>query len=176
MTLARFGNNYWSYATVRASDIPENFWRHVNKTPTCWLWTGATAGIGYGQFSMNGRQFRAHRVALFGIANYSTKDFALHKCDVPLCVNPAHLFAGTQADNVRDCVEKGRRRNVKGEMHPFSKLTEEVVIQLRERYARLPKTAGGFSPRHSVAALAQEFQIPYLNAKNVIQRKTWKHI
>lgn len=92
----------------------ERLWRRTVKTETCWLWTGATDGkYGHGRLNVDGRPVQAHRVAwadAFGAVPAGMS--VLHKCDVALCVNPAHLFLGTQADNMADMTSKGRRSYV----------------------------------------------------------------
>lgn len=77
----------------------------------CWLWTGAKTH-GYGEVSYkHSKRLRAHRIS-WTIHHGKIPDglCVLHKCDTPLCVNPEHLFLGTQADNLKDCYEKGRMR------------------------------------------------------------------
>lgn len=87
----------------------------------------------------------------------------LHKCDVPLCVNPAHLFLGTQLDNVRDCVAKGRRWTAHGSLHKKSKLTESKV-----RFIRRSKITG--------RAAAKKFKVSFSLISAVRSRKVWNHI
>jgi len=99
----------------------------------CWPWTAYCNKAGYGRFRLNGEQRGAHRVAawLAGIIdNESDSVVVRHKCDNPKCVNPAHLEAGTQADNVRDRVIRGRSQ--RGETHCKAKLTERKVRQIKE--------------------------------------------
>ncbi len=86
----------------------ERFTAKVKRTPGCWLWQGSLTPLGYGQFSYLGDQ-RAHRASwrIF-CGEIPSGMFVLHRCDVRNCVNPEHLFLGTQADNIRDKVAKGR--------------------------------------------------------------------
>lgn len=89
----------------------ERFWAHVEKRgpDDCWLWTGPVISCGYGQVSVKGIAKYAHRLSL-EIASGPIPGglFVLHRCDVPRCVNPAHLFLGTQKDNINDAIAKGR--------------------------------------------------------------------
>ena len=93
------------------------FWTKVEKTEGCWLWRGALSRKGYGSFradAIGGRQ--SHRVA-WELTHGPIPDglFVLHRCDTPRCVNPAHLWLGTAADNSRDMALKGRAAS--GERH-----------------------------------------------------------
>lgn len=74
----------------------------------CWIWTGSLNEHGYGGFHLRGKTTKAHRVAWLLYRGEFPKLPLLHKCDVPCCVNPAHLFFGTQKDNAQDAIAKGR--------------------------------------------------------------------
>ncbi len=111
--------------------LEERFWKRVNKTDTCWLWIGAKAR--YGFFSIRVKlTMAAHRFSWELHNGKIPKGLGvLHKCDVPLCVNPDHLFLGTQKDNSDDMWAKGRHQILKGESHGMAKLTKEQVQEIR---------------------------------------------
>jgi hypothetical protein len=141
------------------------FWSKVDKTGECWIWTGIRA-CGYGVFSFAGVPMRAHRVA-FGLATGVDPGewHVLHSCDVPACVNPAHLRLGRDRDNVADKV--ARNRQAKGETLYWSKLTEVEVLQIREDYA-----AG----RRNQYELSAVYGVSQAAINMILKRKTWKHI
>ena len=105
----------------------------------CWLWLGSVAGPqDHARGYYNNRGYQASHLAWMG-ANGQIPDglWVLHRCDVPLCVNPAHLFLGTRTDNMRDCANKGRYFLTRhpeaqcGGRNPMAKLTEEQVAEIR---------------------------------------------
>ena len=111
-----------------------NFWNKINKTDSCWLWMSSTVK-GYGQFGFGGKMFLSHRFMWelkFGSIPPGLQ--VCHKCDVPLCVNPDHLWLGTAKDNIRDCWNK-KRKNHQGENHPACRLSDEQVKQIRQEYS-----------------------------------------
>jgi hypothetical protein len=95
----------------------ERFWAKVRITPGCWLWMAAVNDRGYGRFTLDrtGKLIPAHRFA-WSAENGPIPPGLLvcHSCDNPPCVNPAHLWLGTQSDNMIDCLAKGRHRHQKG--------------------------------------------------------------
>ncbi len=99
-------------------DDEARFWTFVQKTDTCWLWTGAKFRKDYGAFRSKGKIRHAHRYSYelaHGVELTDIQQVLMHTCDNPPCVNPAHLRLGTHADNVADMIAKGR--NSRGEKH-----------------------------------------------------------
>ena len=120
--------------------IEERFWPKVNKNGTdgCWFWTASTNSSGYGQIGLGGHDgppVAAHRVSWeihngpIPEGNFYGTTLVCHHCDEPLCVNPDHLFLGTQFDNMRDASKKGRMKN------PAAKLNDRSVGQIRSHLA-----------------------------------------
>lgn len=157
--------------------LTDRFWASVDfRGPNeCWTWKRASKTAGYGVISCGGRgqgKTLAHRLA-WRLANGEIPSSDLphgmvimHTCDNRLCCNPAHLRLGTQAENVRDMDKKGRRKVKahKGDKHPNSKLTDEMVRALR---------AGDVTPEE-VSAKTGMLRKSVLRVKN--DRKLWKHI
>lgn len=107
---------------------------HPEPNTGCWLWTGTDKGNGYGMITVGGRRELAHRVSYrLYKSEIPSGMYVCHQCDTPSCVNPDHLWLGTQRENIRDCVAKGRanRRAPKGENHHAAKLTAIDVEAIR---------------------------------------------
>ena len=99
---------------LQSTTLSARFWAKVDRKSDsdCWLWTGAERRDGYGSLKINGRTYAAHRVSyLLAHGRLPSGAVVLHACDRPLCVNPAHLTAGTQRQNVLDSIRKGRHVN-----------------------------------------------------------------
>ncbi len=128
----------------------------------CWLWTAFCDHKGYGKFSFHSRHRFAHR-ASWEIHRHPIPVglFVCHHCDTPACVNPDHLFLGTQADNKQDGVKKGRYQGgLWGEAHRFSKLTEAQVAEIR-------------ASNLSQSKLAKAYGVCQSNICRVKKRETW---
>lgn len=117
------------------------------------------------------RDFRyAHRIAYrdaHGLVNEQMKGvLVLHHCDNPRCHEPTHLFAGTDADNMRDKVAKGRQ--LKGEQIKQAKLTEQQVRDIRARYVRGSATHGQY-------AIARDYNVTQSHICLIVRGDLWKH-
>lgn len=123
-------------ATVNA-DAKKQFWAKVRMSLFCWEWTAAKDGHGYGVQRIGGKNILAPRVSwMIHFGPIPDGLCVLHRCDNPLCVNPAHLFLGTKLDNMRDMIGKGRARHdvtPRGEAHPQARLTVDQVREIRRR-------------------------------------------
>lgn len=152
----------------------ERFWSKVDTSggdDACWMWQASTVSneFPYGRFQANYKRFLAHRYSWM-ITNGPIDDgmFVCHKCDRPRCVNPTHLFLGTQDDNMRDMLEKGRQpKGAKGELHNMAKLTTEEVMEIRTRYA-----TGDIMRRE----LASEYGVSLGAVCDIIYRRSWRHV
>lgn len=123
----------------------------------CWNWVGSTTPKGYGQFSLNGKRYSAHRYFYEQNVGLIGGLFVCHKCDNRRCVNPDHLFLGTHEDNMRDMAIKERMGN--------SKLTAEMAKRIRAM------STEGVSPRQ----IACIFSVGISTIADVVKGKTWRH-
>lgn len=157
--------------------LSKRFWAKVNKNGPmhpvhgrCWQWTGSTTGGGYGNMSVGKRcegKDYAHRISWTLHHGVKPKSLVLHKCDNRRCVNPDHLFLGTDADNTADMTAKGRNRKALGERQHLARLTESLVLDLRAKHK-----SGAYTHRE----LAEYYDISIGTVRQVIHRRTWKHI
>lgn len=148
------------------------FWAKVKKTSTCWLWTGAVNRQGYGvaRFVLNGRApNKAHRVSwmLHHGPLLLPEIFVLHRCDVPPCVNPAHLYLGTSKDNTQDAISRGRfhwNHFRPGEERTAAKLTWGQVDAIRSLHAH----------GHTLRPLGRQFGVHWTTIHDLVKHRTRK--
>ena len=128
----------------------------------CWVWGGSVNESGYGQMTWKNRSYSAHRFSYQQFVGSIPESMCvLHQCDVPSCVNPNHLFLGTNQDNMKDKVSK--ERQAKGEKQGSAKLTTVQVMEI-------------LGSNNTFAALANKYGVQATTVANIKKRKTWVHI
>lgn len=152
-------NEFMNYVNIQGDD-------------DCWLWLGAQNGRGYGRLEFEGTYQQAHRVS-YQIHCEPIPDGynVLHTCDNAICVNPKHLFLGTQQDNVDDMVAKGRdsfahERPLIGANHPSAILNDDKVREIK----RLLEEG------HRHRDIASWFDVSRQTITNISTGKRWHHI
>jgi len=140
-------------------NIMEEFWRNVEKTAECWNWLGSKDRDGYGRVRFDGRTHGAHNLSFkLHFGDVSDGLDVCHTCDNPGCVRPDHLWAGSRAQNMADCVEKGRLNR--------GKLSENDVLTIRERY----------SAGYRWQDLAVEYGVSATHMLRVVKGRRWKYL
>jgi hypothetical protein len=137
----------------------------------CWLWHGATYTAGYGHLSYQGKHWTASRLAYLMAYGVHPGDLQVcHKCDVRCCINPAHLFLGTNSDNQRDSGSKGRHWTQvhkhllpMGTSNPQSRLNNERVLAIRN------------DPR-TIYQIAPEYGVSPQHVSRIKRRECWAHV
>lgn len=158
---------------VTNDQIAERFWSKVDKSGDCWIWTKGRVGFGYGAFYPSGhKQVQAHRFAwelTYGAIPVNLQ--VLHNCDNPPCCNPAHLFLGTQKDNMQDCNIKGRARAYYHTHPPQGELCHNAKLSLEQvQEARLMRSNGWKYP-----ALAKHYGVTKATIRSAIIGRTWNN-
>lgn len=167
----RLPYGYTSTPEAKLEYDRERFESMVAKSSGCWLWIGSQSDDGYGRFNSRlfSNRYRAHRFAWFLRHGQFPADglVVCHACDTPLCVNPDHLWLGTNAENILDMWHKGRANpgRPQGEANGTSKLTDDDVIQIRRDYRN------GLGCR-----MGREYGVSAQVIHAVVTRKTWRHI
>jgi hypothetical protein len=163
----------------KRQNISERFFKKIIKTEECWNWSGCISKGGYGKITEGGRYgkiliaSRASWIIHFG--EIPKGKFVLHKCDNRRCVNPDHLFIGTQKDNIQDMYKK--RRNVaydrSGIKNPRCKLTEKQVIEIRKNFV-------AYTGKRNIGSgclyWAKKFGVNCKTVWSIINGDNWIHI
>lgn len=130
----------------------------------CWEYRGTIEKRGYGVLEVDRRQWRAHRYMYVQTHGPVSDDlYICHKCDNRLCVNPDHLYAGTVRNNADDAIARDR---IKGEFNGRAKLTNEQVVEIRERYAN-----GEYQEK-----LAAAYNVGQTTISEIVIGKKWVHV
>ena len=152
--------------------LEDKFWRRVQKSDGCWNWIGFKNRKGYGTLTHRGKTYSAHRLSFQiqrgeipkGEGPHGT--CVLHRCDNPACVNPDHLFLGSNRDNIDDMLNKGRHRprwGAKGAINPSAKLTEAQAQAILD------------DPRPRFV-IAREYGISWTMVNRIKTGENWKHL
>jgi len=157
--------------TRAPAPLNERFFRHIEKTDSCWIWNGRLVGKGYGMIGIGGKgakQVLVHRLSYeIHKGEIPEGTVIMHKFDNPRCVNPEHLEAGTQSQNIKDAFVRGRKINLpsglKGETHGASKLNNEIVLAIR-------------ASKDKYNYLAERYGVSRTAIERIKYRKTWRHI
>lgn len=145
----------------------------VERGSSCWEWQGKRDRNGYGRFKIEYKEHFAHRLAYeieFGEIPEGLR--VLHRCDNPPCCNPAHLFAGTQADNVADMISKQRdlegreKARRQGERHHKAQLSEDDVRAIRTQRGQ----------GRICREIAEDFGVTREAVQSIVDRRKWRHI
>ncbi len=158
-----------------ASKVPgrDRFWQKiaVGDVDSCWEWQRFRNPLGYGRFRFEGKTELAHRIAWeLTHGEIPVGMFVCHSCDNPPCCNPAHLWLGTNAENIKDAARKGRGYRggtppyYSGADHPSAKLTEGDVRAIRQRASE------------GCPSLAREFGITRDHVRRIILRQAWNRL
>lgn len=150
---------------IKWEPLDYRFWSAVAVSDGCWEWQGLLDQWGYGVIKRNGHAVKASRLS-WELHNGSINQglLVLHHCDNPKCVNPRHLFLGTDSDNAKDKAGKGR--SVRGEQHWKARLTEQDVHGLR-----FALTCGA-----TAKSMAAIYQISCRYVHDIESRRYWAHI
>lgn len=132
----------------------------------CWEWCGQRHYLqGHGRFKRDSDYYYAHRVS-YRIECGEIENQINHTCDNPPCVNPNHLYDGTQKENVQDAVDSGGFGPPKGEKRDDSKLTKGDVVEMRELYQ------DGWTQDE----LASQYPVNQARISEIVRGEAWPHV
>lgn len=145
----------------------KRFWAKIDvRGPgDCWLWKGSKSARGYGKLWILEKIYGAHRIAvILSGRSFDVGMQACHRCDVPSCCNPEHLFVGTRSENKVDAMNKGRVP--RGERHGKAKLSEDTVIEILSlKNTGLTQTEIG-----------SRFGINFKHVSSILTGRSWGHL
>jgi hypothetical protein len=132
----------------------------------CWIWHGSRCTDGYGNFSIMRKHISAHRFSYeLHKGRFNKKLSVLHRCDEPACVNPNHLWLGTQKDNMDDCARKKRMGKSRGEKHYRSNFEETDIFEIIEIYKFM-----------KIPDIARLYDVSIGCIAHIVKGRSWKHI
>lgn len=131
----------------------------------CWPWLASLDHSRYGRFGVGGQNVSASRLMHFMCTGDSNPNLRVcHTCDNPSCVNPDHLFLGTQLENIQDCKRKGRIYDRSGEKNPKAKLDRRHAEAIRILYSETGRTQ---------KEIARLFGVKSTTVAFITQGRTW---
>lgn len=144
-------------------DLKQKFLSKVEKTENCWIWKSTINSDGYGFFYHGKKVYRAHRFSyeFFNKIEIPKGMCVCHTCDIPLCVNPSHLWLGTKAENNRDKALKGRAPKLLGVKNGSTKLSLQDVEDIRKSIGQ------------DLEHLAKKFNVSVSHIKKILRREYW---
>lgn len=164
--LLNFGH-YKSCGCVHGLSAREYIKSKIKIDPNtgCWIWQGSMLGKKYGAVKWKTKEWGSHRLSYTVFKGEIPEGLCVcHKCDIPACVNPEHLFLGTKSENSKDMMNKKRQRN--GELINTSKLTAEIVKSIKKR----------LETENNCAKIAREYGVYDTTILDIKNNKRWKHI
>lgn len=154
---------------ITESDIRRFYSKIKIEDNGCQIWTDTISESGYGQINISNQGCSAHRLAYFISRGFIIDELnVLHNCpdgDNPACVNPHHLWQGTQSENIKDMYDKGRGVVHHGEEHVSHKLTTEEVLEIR-----------ALKGEYSQSYIADMYYISRKTVSYIHNNKSWKHV
>jgi hypothetical protein len=133
----------------------------------CRIWERAKDDLGYGKIPHNGKQRLVHRLAFeLWVEPLGDKMFVCHRCDVPSCLEPTHLFQGTNQENMDDKGQKGRQAKLKGVLNGNSAFCDYDIREMRALYS------AGFGQ----AELGRMYDVSRGTINDIVKRRRWKHL
>lgn len=158
---------------LKPRSVADRFWEKVQKggEDDCWPWLACADDRGRGRFGIGSTANKARKMLFASRVSYELSFGSIepglvvcHRCDNPRCVNPRHLFLGTQSDNIKDMFAKGRQRDQRGSSHHAAKLTEADVLAIRD--------AAGITHRE----LGLRYGIVRAHVSGIRSGRAWLHV